>query len=76
MVSNSNLLQGLMENDMRNSFELWIGLLEARIKIIRMLNSGSVQRSRNSIFKPNVEFEVWTRTSGLKFEFIARTNGK
>ena len=58
------------------NFELWIGLLEAWIKITRMLNSGSVQQSRNSIFKPNVEFEVWTRTSGLKFEFIARTNGK
>ena len=41
-----------------------------------MLNSGSVQRSRNSIFKPNVEFEVWTKTSGLKFEFIARTNAQ
>ena len=59
-----------------NHFELWNGLLGARIRITRILNSGSVQRSRNSIFKPNVEFEVWTRTSGLKFEFIARTNGK
>ena len=57
-------------------FEIWIGLLGARIKINRILNSGSVQRIRNSIFKPNVEFEVWTKTISLKFEFIARTNGK
>ena len=57
-------------------FELWIGLLGARIKITRILNSGSGHRSRNSIFKPNVEFEVWTKTISLKFEFIARTNGK
>ena len=58
-----------------NHFELWNGLFGARIRITRILNSGSVQRSRNSIFKPNVEFEVWTRTGGLKFEVIARTNG-
>ena len=56
--------------------ELWKRLLGARNKITRMLNSGSVQRSRNSIFKPNVEFEVGTKTSGLKFEFIARTNAQ
>ena len=57
-------------------FELSIGLFGARIKITRILNSGSVQRSRNSIFKPNVEFEVGTKRSGLKFEFIARTDAK
>ena len=57
-------------------FELWIGLLGARIKIIRILNSGSVQRIRNSIFKANVEFQVGTKTSGLKLEFIERTHVK
>ena len=57
-------------------FELWNGLLGARIRITQILNSGSVQRSRNSIFKPNVEFEVGTKRSGLKFEFIARTNAQ
>ena len=45
-------------------------------KITRILNSGSVQQTQNAIFKPIVEFEVWTKTSSLKFEFIARTNGK
>ena len=29
-----------------------------------------------NVMKTNVEFEVWTKTSGLKFEFIARTNAQ